>query len=188
MIECAEKTDEEIMQIVLVEREYFACIIERYEAKLRRYVKRMMPGIGDEADDLLQDIFIKIYTNARGFDSSRTFSSWAYRIAHNEAVSWLRKKKTRPQTVDLGEDDLHTFLSSMEHASEQGEQKMVRDEVARVLVGMREKYRTVLVLKFLEGKNYEEIGDILMVPGGTVATLLHRAKKEFTSLYSVHHG
>jgi len=176
------------MTRVGADREVFACLIDRYEAKLRRYLKRLMPGLGEEADDVLQEIFIKAYLHARGFDTSLSFSSWIYRIAHNEAVSWLRKRKVRPNSVDLGEDDFHTFMESVRDASEHAERKLEEDAVARVLVLLREEYRTILVLKFLEGKEYEEISDILQIPPGTVATRIHRAKKAFTSLYEAHHA
>jgi len=99
----------------------------------------------------------------------------------------VRKKKARPETVDLGEDEFQTFVERIEDASASAEIRLTRDAVERVLADMSEKYRTVLVLKFLEGKNYEEISDILRVPGGTVATLIHRAKKEFSSIYHAHH-
>jgi RNA polymerase sigma-70 factor, ECF subfamily len=181
--DCAQYTDEEIIARVPEDRELFGCIIERYEHKLRRYVRRLMPGLHDEVDDLLQDIFIKVYVYARGFDSTLKFSSWIYRIAHNEAVSWLRKKKTRPDTVALGDDEFATFVESVEVAHDGAESRLVKDEVMRVLARMSERYRMVLVLRFLEGKSYEEIGDILTIPGGTVATLIHRAKKEFSTLF-----
>ncbi len=184
--DCTQYTDEQIIARVPSERELFGCIVERYEDKLRRYVRRLMPGLQDETDDLLQDIFIKVYIYARGFDTSLKFSSWIYRIAHNEAVSWLRKKKTRPDTVALGDDEFATFVESIELAYDHKEARLAKDEVARVLARMSEKYRTVLVLRFLEGKRYDEIGDILTVPGGTVATLIHRAKKEFSTLFTIH--
>lgn len=181
-----EQTDEEIIVRVPYDRDVFGYLIDRYEQPLRRYLKRIMPGLHEEADDLLQDIFIKVYTHARGFDPSLKFSSWVYRIAHNEAVSWLRKKKVRPSTVELGEDDFTTFVESIEVSHDTKEAHLAKDEVSRVLTHMSEKYRTVLVLRFLEGKSYEEIGDILAIPGGTVATLIHRAKKEFSTIYHTH--
>lgn len=185
--DCTSETDEQIIARVPTERDVFGYIIERYEAPLRRYLRRLMPGLREDADDLLQDIFVKVYINARGFDTSLKFSSWIYRIAHNEAVSWLRKKKVRPDTVELGDDDFMTFVESAELSRDTHEARLAKDEVSRVLVEMSDKYRTVLVLRFLEGKSYEEIGDILTVPGGTVATLIHRAKKEFSTMYHTHH-
>jgi RNA polymerase sigma-70 factor (ECF subfamily) len=181
-------TDEELMERVLESREYFGCIVTRYEEKLRRYVRRIMPGVGDDVEDILQDIFVKVYVNARGFDTKLSFSSWVYRIAHNETVSWLRKKKARPDTVELGEDEFQTFTHVLDDARTDTEAVLTKDAVERVLASLPEKYRSVLVLHFLLGKSYEEMSDILAVPSGTIATRIHRAKQRFTSKYHEHHG
>ncbi len=186
VLEYQEMSDEALLERSGEEREVFGYLIERYESRLRRYLKRLMPGLGSDADDVLQEIFIKAYVNMRSFDTSMSFSSWIYRIAHNEAVSWLRKKKARPETIDLGEDDLRTFASSMQDSLLSTQQHYSKDAVHRALAVMPEKYRSVLVLRFLEGRSYEEMGDILAVPGGTVATLVHRAKKMFSDTYTHH--
>jgi len=147
-----------------------------------------MPGMQQEdVRDVLQEIFIKVYVNARGFNPDLQFSSWIYRIAHNEAVSWLRKKKARPETVGLGDEDFETFTKSFDTAEDVKEKHLTKDGVMRVFLKMSEKYRSILVLRFLEGKSYEEISDIMVVPEGTVATLIHRAKKEFSSIYKKQH-
>ncbi len=187
-MDCETHTDEELMERVLTERDVFSCIITRYEPKIRRYLLRLMPGLGEDADDVLQDIFIQVYVSARGFDTSLSFSSWMYRIAHNTAVSWLRKKKARPETIELGEEECHTFLASMEEAGSLHDAVLTRDSVTRTLAMLEEKYRTPLVLHFLEGKTYEEISDILEVPVGTVGTLVFRAKKLFIKQYTTHHA
>jgi len=176
------------MERVVRDRVVFGCLIERYEAKLTRYLRRIMPGLGDDVDDVLQEIFVKAYVHANGFDTNLSFSSWIYRIAHNEAVSWLRRKKARPEPVELGDDDFQTFQESMQESSDSIERELAQDEVRRVLGVLPEKYRTVLVLRYLEGKSYGEVSDILAVPGGTVATLVHRAKKAFSSEYANQYG
>lgn len=167
--------------------EVFGCIVDRYEAKLLRYLRRIMPGLGEEVYDVLQEVFIKAYVNVQGFDTTLSFSSWIYRIAHNEAVNWLRKKKARPETIELGEDDYQIFARSMEVSHGTQENALTKDAVTRTLSQIPEKYYTVLVLHFLEGKSYEEISDILTIPGGTVATLIHRAKKQFSSIHEKSH-
>ncbi len=182
-------SDEELMERVVRDRDVFSVLVARYEEKLRRYLARLMPGVGDDMDDLLQNVFLKVYVNARGFDTALSFNSWIYRIAHNEAVSWLRRKTARGAVAPLSEDESETFFESARLAAQTGEARLVRDEVARVLGAMNERYRTVLVLRFLEEKTYAEIADILEVPEGTVATLLHRAKVEFTRIHERHnHG
>jgi RNA polymerase sigma-70 factor (ECF subfamily) len=178
-----EITDAEIMQRVAQEPELFVFIVDRYEAKLRRYVTRLMPGLREETDDVLQEVFLNAYVSAYGYDSSLPFSSWLYRIAHNSAVSWLRKKSARPETVDLGEDECLTFLASMEESSEKKEVHLSKDAVSRTLALLPEKHRTPLVLRFLEEKTYEEMSDILRVPVNTVGTLVFRAKRAFADMY-----
>src|ERR1700690_3354207 len=82
-----ERTDEEIaVQVQKGDTESFRALVERYEPKLTRYAKRFFFH-GDDAQDLIQDVFIKAYVNIRSFDADRRFSPWIYRIAHNEFVN-----------------------------------------------------------------------------------------------------
>jgi RNA polymerase sigma-70 factor (ECF subfamily) len=182
-----EQRDEELMALLPDKKEVLGILIERYDARLRRYLKRLMPGIGHDLDDVLQEVFIKVYVNARSFDTALSFSSWLYRIAHNEAVSWLRKRSVRPTTQTLSDDEVELLTTALEQGEDEKHQGLVKDEVERTLASLPEKYRTVLVLQFLEGKSYRDMSDILSVPEGTVATLVHRAKKQFISIYT-HHG
>jgi RNA polymerase sigma-70 factor, ECF subfamily len=182
-----EQRDEALVALLPERKEVLGTLIDRYDAKLRRYLMRLMPGIQDELDDVLQEIFIKVYVNARSFDTTLSFSSWVYRIAHNEAVSWLRKHTSRPITQTLSDDEFELLTSAVERTLEHEHHALVKDEVVRALVELPEKYRTVLVLQFLEGRSYQEISDILSIPEGSVATLIHRAKKSFSTIYT-HHG
>jgi RNA polymerase sigma-70 factor (ECF subfamily) len=68
-------------------------IIDRYEKKLTRYIGKFTSNT-DNINDLVQDVFIKCYTNIQSFDTKQKFSSWIYRIAHNESVNFLKKKIT----------------------------------------------------------------------------------------------
>ena len=73
----------------------FGLLVERYEHKMMRYARRFLFGYHD-AEDMVQEVFIKAYTNIRSFDSTRRFSPWLYRIAHNEFLNALRKNNTIP--------------------------------------------------------------------------------------------
>lgn len=166
----------------------YAPLVLRYTPRLRRYLVRLMPGLGEEVEDVLQNVFLMAYVNSASFDARLSFSSWIYRIAHNEAVSWLRKKSARVPTVELGEDDCATFSTSMELALDARAAALTRDAVARTLAVLDERHRSILVLRYLEGKSYEEISDILALPPGTVATRIRRAKEAFISIYESHHA
>ena len=171
--------DTEMVRLALTEQAFFAHIIHRYEAKLERYIRRL--GVHDVEDraDVLQEIFIKVYKNLNAFDQGLPFSSWIYRIAHNEAISWYRKRNVRPEGhLVLDSDDVFLFLSNKEDTSEEVFDKSINAEVlAEALEKIDEKYRDVLLLRYFEHKEYGEISDILQIPVGSVGTLLHRGKK-----------
>lgn len=170
--------DIEMVKLALREQAFFAHIINRYEAKLDRYIRRLGVHDPDDRADVLQDIFIKVYRNLNGFDQSMRFSSWIYRIAHNEAISWYRKRNARPEGhLVIDSDDVFSFLSTKEESSEVRFDKEVNaSKLAQALEQIDEKYRSVIMLRYFEHKDYNEISDILQIPIGSVGTLLHRGK------------
>ncbi len=88
-----ELTDEEIVSMIRSgETDSFGILVERYEAKMKRYARKFLFGYED-TEDLIQQVFVKAYVNIRSFDTTRKFSSWLYRIAHNEFINAIRKKK-----------------------------------------------------------------------------------------------
>lgn len=178
-------TDEEILRRSLTDREFFAHIIERYERKLRAYIGRKSHASTADQDDLLQNIFIKVYKNMKEFDSSLRFSSWIYRISYNEMIDWYRKKKREPSvSFDADETILHSLTATDDTSSValHEEQKAL---LKKALETLDKKYQDIIELRFYEEKSYEEIADILQIPPGTVAIHLNRAKKILKDL--LHH-
>ena len=98
-----ELADEQIVKEALLDQERFALLIERYEAKLLRYLERLGIAAREDREDVLQNSFIKAYRNLNSFDLSLSFSSWMYRITHNEAMSFFRAKRARPKVALEGE-------------------------------------------------------------------------------------
>lgn len=175
----SEKTDEELVLLTLSDKQLYLHIMRRYEPKLMRYVKRIISFSTEEAEDVVQETFIKTYENLNDFDTSLKFSSWIYRIAHNEAVNALRKSskfRSLPSTEEA--DAIMENLAASFNLEEDMHRKMESESVHAALNALEEKYREVLVLKFLEEKSYEEISDILKKPVGTVGTLINRAKQQ----------
>ena len=181
MIEGTETgiSDVEMVRMALREQAFFAYIINRYETKLDRYIRRL--GVHDTEDrvDVLQEIFIKVYRNLNGFDQSLSFSSWIYRIAHNEAISWYRKRNVRPEGhLVLDSEDVLSFVSGREESSEVTYDKSINaEQLSQAMEKIDEKYRSVITLRYFEHKDYNEISDILQIPIGSVGTLLHRGKQ-----------
>lgn len=176
---CLEKTDTELVQLSLKDEGYFYCIIVRYEEPLLRYIRRISYSTKEDAEDILQEVFLSVYQNLNDFDESLKFSSWIYRIAHNKTISAWRKTSSRPKIISTDEDtDLFKFIASDENILKDLEKKCDAKLIKKVLGNIDEKYRDPLVLKFLEDKDYKEISDILKKPMGTVATLINRAKNK----------
>ena len=180
-IENYEKlSDEELVKKSLEDIAYFACIYERYEKKLTRYILRISSFSLEEAEDVLQEAFIKAWKNLNEFDGDLKFSSWIYRIVRNTTITEWKKSKSKGQDKkqDIDEELFQNIPSSLDIKKEI-DQKFNNKSIQKILQLMPEKYREVLILKFLEEKDYKEISDILRKPSGTVATLINRAKKSF---------
>lgn len=176
---CNELEDEQLVTLAIEHHRYFACIVDRYSSKLLRYIMRISDVSKEEAEDILQETYINAYKYLRSFDSSLSFSSWIYRIAHNQVISQFRKRQVRPHghTIDL-EDNALEHIASELNVIDDVEKSLLKDKIGTVLDDLPLKYKEVLVLRFLEDKSYSEIADILKKPEGTIATLLNRAKKQ----------
>ncbi|MDD2656923.1 MAG: sigma-70 family RNA polymerase sigma factor [Patescibacteria group bacterium] len=177
----SEKTDNELVLLSLENQENFLYLVQRYEKKLLSYIIRISGVKYEDAQDVLQDAFVSMFLKLNSFDSRLKFSSWAYRIVHNQTITDFRKRKVRPVQY-FEENDLVRLVDSMS-SDDHFDKKLLQDEIKTILDKMDKKYREVLVLKFLEEKDYNEISDILKKPVGTVGTLVNRAKKKFLVIY-----
>jgi len=182
-------TDEETVIAALTDKEQFGVLMDRYEAKLRRYISRLGIRNPDDQLDVLQDIFIKVYRNLNGFDSRLKFSSWIYRIAHNEAISSYRKKNIRPEghLISDSEELLSFAAGNLDSAELQFDEAVNAEVVHQALQKLEQKYTEVLLLRFFEHKDYDEISDILQIPIGSVGTLIHRGKKQLATVINNEH-
>ncbi|MDD2766657.1 MAG: sigma-70 family RNA polymerase sigma factor [Candidatus Moranbacteria bacterium] len=163
-------TDEVIVEKVRsLDQELYVVIVDRYQGKLLRYA---MSLIRDEhaSLDIVQESFIKAFVNLQSFDTKKKFSSWIYRIVHNEAMNVIKKyRKEMPILDDID-------FPSDENIAEDFEQQEITETVKKCLEKMPILYSEPLALRYIEEKSYEEISDILHIPLGTVATRINRAK------------
>lgn len=180
----SDLSDKAIVQAALTDLEMFGVLVERYEKKLKFYILRISNCSELEAEEILQDVFLKAWKNLNSFDEGLKFSSWIYRITHNETISAFRKTKSRGenQRTDL-EPELFENLPDDTNFVAELDQNITAEEVQKVLKTLPNIYREVLILRFIEDQSYQEIGDILMKPSGTVATLINRAKAQFKENY-----
>ncbi|MFA7685944.1 MAG: RNA polymerase sigma factor [Candidatus Gracilibacteria bacterium] len=170
MINNEKFTDEEIVEKVRsVDQEFYVVIMERYQDKLLRYAANITRD-EDMAVDVLQESFIKAFISLKSFDVKKKFSSWIYRIVHNEAMNSVKKYSKEiplPDNVDFRSD---------EDLEDDFKQKETAAKVSKCLGKIPLLYSESLALYFIEEKSYEEISDILQIPMGTVAIRINRAK------------
>ncbi len=180
MIDVRLKTDQELVALSLKDDKYFEFIIERYEQKLSRYVLRIYSLCKESVEDVLQEVFIKLYQNLNDFDDQYSFSSWIYRITHNVLISHLRKMDQKHVLVSIDNDDsarkLVDSLPADVDLEEEFERKDLVVNLEKALGKIPDKYREVLVLYYFEEKSYKEISDILRRSLGSVSVLMNRAK------------
>lgn len=176
MIDTEKLSDEEIVKkIQSSDQELYAIIIERYQNKLLRYANSLIKD-ENKAVDAVQESFIKAFVNLRSFDKGKKFSSWIYRIVHNEIVNSVKKHQKEillPENFDQ---------ASEEDIQKEFEQKETSEVVEKCLKEMPIIYSEPLALYYIDDKSYEEISDILRLPMGTVATRISRAKKLMKNL------
>lgn len=182
-----QHTDAELVELSLTSQRYFGVLMERYSAKLTRYIRRLSQVSEQEAEDILQEVFITVYQNLRSYNPDLSFSSWIYRITRNEVISQYRKRKARPHgnSIDVENEVLQNIASDVDVAGEVSAD--VRADAIRAAIDELDlKYRDVLILRYIEDRTYDDISDILKKPPGTVATLLNRAKKKLKKQLEQH--
>jgi RNA polymerase sigma-70 factor, ECF subfamily len=167
-----------------------------YEELLHAHQQRVFAVVGgilrrrEDVEDVVQQVFIKVYVSIRQFDLRSTFSTWLYKIAVNECYDYLRKKRVRRLVyeADLSEEQvrqLETFESGMgavppADASQRAEMKQL---VERLLDELQEDDRHMLILKEVEGLSVEEISEALGINVNTVKVRMFRARGRLVDVY-----
>jgi RNA polymerase sigma-70 factor, ECF subfamily len=161
---------------------------EAFEQLVRRHQNRVFAVAGgilrrrEDTEDIAQQVFVKAYFSLKKFDQRAAFSTWLYKITVNECWDLLRKKKVRPLLYesDLSEEQARQFGASDERHAEEpdvSERIEARQRVERLMAGLDERDRTMLVLKEVEGFAVEEIAEILGLNANTVKVRLFRARR-----------
>ncbi|MCX6790454.1 MAG: RNA polymerase sigma factor [Candidatus Kaiserbacteria bacterium] len=175
-MDLSEKTDEELATLVQGNNEgAFGVLMNRYQPKLLRYGRKFLRDSAP-IEDVVQEVFIKAYQNIQSFDTSRSFSPWIYRIAHNLFANSLRYTSRHPLTfVDLDMFSAHTAYEI--DPGEEEEREQMKELLTQGLESLTPLYQEVIILYYLEDLSYQDIAEILRVPLGTVGIRLHRARE-----------
>jgi RNA polymerase sigma-70 factor, ECF subfamily len=170
-----------IKQVIKGDQDAFAEIVEIYSNSIFQLGYRML-GNRHEAEDIAQEAFIRAYVNIKSFNQDLKFSTWLFRIATNLCIDRIRKKKPDYYLdAEVSGTDGLTMYSQLPSNSPLPENELesleLQETVQKEILKLPEKYRSVIVLKYMEELSLNEISEILDMPLGTVKTRIHRGRE-----------
>ncbi|MEK4546660.1 RNA polymerase sigma factor SigW [Bacillus sp. FSL L8-0173] len=170
-----------IKQVKKGDQNAFAEIVDLYKDKIYQLCYRMLGNV-HEAEDIAQEAFIRAYVNIDSFDINRKFSTWLYRIATNLTIDRIRKKKPDYYLdAEVAGAEGLTMYSQIAADGVLPEDAVLSlelsDTIQKKILKLPDKYRTVIVLKYIDELSLIEIGEVLNIPVGTVKTRIHRGRE-----------
>jgi RNA polymerase sigma-70 factor, ECF subfamily len=175
-------TDSELVRRCLGgEDEAFRLLVQRYERPVYSLIWRMVAN-GDDARDLTQETFIKVFRALDQFDLSRNFSFWINKIASNVTIDFLRKRRLRTISIhpDPEDEDRRPIdlVDDRPPPDRLYDAERTRENLDRLVNRLAPHYRLVVQLRHIQQRSYEEISEMLDLPLGTVKARLHRAHNQ----------
>lgn len=174
------------------EQRAFDELVTRYQTRLLNFVYRTI-GDRERSEDLVQEVFVRVYRHLHRFDRSKKFSTWIYTIASNLAKNELRNRARNPLVLfqaikqNWQDDDRPVqFEDSASRPDDLFRKRHLRELVEDAVAKLPGHHRQVFVLRELEGKSYEEIAEITECNLGTVKSRLNRARNAFAALIEPH--
>lgn len=163
----------------------FTKIIDKYKNQLFATVLRMTKN-PEDAQDLVQEAFIKVYEQLNKYDFKGSFSSWLYRVTINHCLDELRKKRYQVEHITFNEKGIES--------SEENEPEIVflkkekSRQLEKLIASLPEDERMIILLRYANERSYEEISELLHIPLSTVRNKLHRAKKKMRKIVQAEKG
>lgn len=152
------------------DRQAFETLLIQYEKPVFNAAYRMLNN-REDASDVTQTVFLKVYENFSSFDPSRRFFSWIYRITLNESLNWLGKQnRLEPLQHETADEGLSP--------EQEVDSAKLSAEIQAALMTLKTDYRTVIILKHFLGCSYMEISDVLEIPEKTVKSRLYSARQQ----------
>ena len=152
----------------------FNLLLKKYQQKIYWHIRRMVID-HDDADDIAQDVFVKVWKNLPGFRADAQLYTWMYRIATNECITFLNKKKAK-NNVSL--DDVDSTLGDTLAASSYFDGDKAQRKLQEAILTLPDKQRLVFNMKYYEDMKYEEISDVVGTSVGALKASFHLAVKK----------
>ena len=170
-----------VLRILAGEEALFEVLVRRYQARVVAHVARMV-GSREDAMDLTQEIFLKVFGALDRYKPEFKFSTWLFRIAGNAAIDHLRKRRPRTVPLEIPDPESRSGVSAIEHESPgldpYGELRNVErgKAISRAIADLPFEFRELITLRHFGGLSYEEIAQLKNMPLGTVKNKLFRAR------------
>jgi len=163
------------------DRRAFAELVDLYKDKIYHLGFRML-GNTQEAEDVVQETFLRVYANLQAYDVTQKFSTWIFRIATNLCIDRLRKRRaTYSLDADMPDSEGTDWYSMLPGNEETPEKRLIlsetQEQVRKAIEALPEKYKAVIVLRYLHDFSMKEIGEVLDMPISTVKTRVHRGRE-----------
>lgn len=180
-------TDEQLVgQIAAGDTRAFDAIFERYYQQIYNFSKKQLSA-KESVEDVVQEIFLRVFKSAKNFDTERKFSSWLYRIALNEIKRFWKRSSARqsyslntPLGDEVGDGERQDYLADERvQAAELAESDLFSRDLRKLIDRLPEKQKTVVLLKVYQGLTFEQISEICECP---LSTVLSRMRYAVTKL------
>jgi len=157
------------------DRAMFGILVERYQDRIFRLVASVLgPYSSADAEEVCQEVFLRLYRKIRQFTGQAGFGTWLYRIGYNLAIDWKRRARFKLPHVPI--EEIPSLAASSSNPLEDVLTKETKDLVAMAMEDLPDLYRTALYLFYWQERPVEEIAELLGIPEGTVKSQLFRAR------------
>ena len=163
------------------DRRAFSELVDLYKDKIFHLAYRMLYNV-EEAEDVVQETFLRVYSNLHRFDENQKFSTWIYRIGTNLCIDRLRRRKqTYSLDAEVSENEGADWYSMLPSDDRTPEGELIlsetQEQVRKAIDALPEKYKSAVILRYLHDMSLQEISEILNMPVTTVKTRVHRGRE-----------
>lgn len=184
------KSDSELVsEAIRGSQQAYTKLMERYRDSIFFMVQKMINN-REDADDIMMDSFGRAFSSLEKYDNNYAFSTWLYRIAINNCIDFIRKKRLDVVSIDepINDDESSIIAHDVETNDPDPEQMYIKEQRVQMMKGilsqMKPKYRSLIELRYFKELSYEEIAVELDIPAGTVKARLFRAKELLSHIVS----